>query len=95
LGIEELSRQWGFRTGASNNGWSHDVYMVTPGLPGDSGSGYLGSNGGALGVLSALAVVLANNEVTDLTRALNYMKQYTDLDGVQLANGTVRFNPLI
>ena len=26
--------------GTGNEGWNHDVFTVTPGIPGDSGSGY-------------------------------------------------------
>jgi hypothetical protein len=94
LGIGPLSPQFGFGTRQYNNGWTHDVYMITPGLPGDSGSAHLGSDGGALGVLSTFSLTLSN-QVSDLTRALNYMRLYTELDGVQLANGTEPFSPLL
>ena len=35
-----------------DGGWSHPVYTVTPGVPGDSGSAFLDADGNALGVLS-------------------------------------------
>jgi hypothetical protein len=38
--------------GDDGNGWSHTVYTVTPGIPGDSGSAFLDASGNALGVLS-------------------------------------------
>src|SRR5262249_3126209 len=39
-----------------DNGWAHLVYFVTPGVPGDSGSGVLDAEGRAIGVLSSLNV---------------------------------------
>ena len=38
-----------------HGGWSHDVYTVTPGIPGDSGSGFLDADGRAFGTLSTVA----------------------------------------
>jgi hypothetical protein len=94
-GITALSPKVGIATGDSNNGWTHDVYTVTPGIPGDSGSAYLGSSGGALGVLSTLALPDASNQVSDLSRAMAYMYAHTALDSVQLAEGTETFAPLL
>ena len=37
-------------------GWSRTVYTVTPGIPGDSGSGFLNASGQAIGVLSTVAI---------------------------------------
>jgi hypothetical protein len=90
-GIGTLSRQFGFAVFESNGGWTHTVYMLTPGIPGDSGSAYMGSNGGALGVLSTISATLSN-QVADLSRALQFMRDHSDLDTVQLANGTVPFS---
>lgn len=94
LGLEQLSPKIGTSTGDNNGGWTHNVYTVTPGIPGDSGSAYLGSVGGALGVLSTLSVT-GSNQVSDLSRALDYMRTHTNLDAVQLANGTEGFSPLL
>lgn len=91
LGVGTLSRQFGFAVGESNGGWSFSVYMLTPGIPGDSGSAYLGSNGGALGVLALVSATLSN-QVANLSRALDYMRAHSTLGTVQLANGTVPFN---
>ena len=33
--------------GTGNGGWNHDVFTVTPGIPGDSGSGYMDADGNA------------------------------------------------
>lgn len=90
-GIGALSRQRGFALGESNDGWSFTVYMLTPGIPGDSGSAFLGSNGGALGVLSLISLTLSN-QVANLSRALQYMRTHSDFGSVQLANGTVPFS---
>ena len=93
-GIAALSPKVGFATGDRLDGWSHDVYAITPGISGDSGSAFLGSNGGALGVLSTVSLTLSN-QVSDLSRALSYMKDHTDHDNVRLANGTEPFSPLL
>lgn len=90
-GIRTLSRQFGFAVGESNGGWSFTVYMLTPGIPGDSGSAYLGSNGGALGVLALVSATLSN-QVANLSKALQYMGTHSAFGGVQLADGTVPFN---
>jgi hypothetical protein len=94
LGLEDLSPKTGVSTGDQSGGWSHNVYVVTPGIPGDSGSAFLGSGGGALGVLSTVSVTLSN-QVSDLSRALNYMKAHTNFDAVELADGTEPFSPLL
>ena len=40
-GVTELSPKQGVVIQDHGNGWSHDVATVTPGVPGDSGSGFL------------------------------------------------------
>lgn len=92
-GIEELSPHFGFSTGDEYRGWSHGMYTVTPGVPGDSGSAVLGPDGGALGILSTLsAFPPAQNNASSLAKAAWYMKRYTAFDGVKLANGTLPFS---
>ncbi len=95
-GLALLSPKIGLGIGQMTSDWQHDVYTVTPGIPGDSGSAFLGPDGAALGVLSTIEVLPApaSNNVSDLARALAYMYAHTTLDGVQLAAGTVRFSPL-
>jgi hypothetical protein len=70
---------------------------VTPGIPGDSGSAFLDRTGKALGVLSTLEVGvpgLVSNGIGDIGRELTYMRDNVEeLSGVQLALGTVAFNP--
>ena len=76
------------------NGWSRTVYTATPGVPGDSGSGFLNGSGQAIGVLSTLQIlpVAGSNGVGDLARELSYMRSNSSFSGVQLVNGTKAFN---
>lgn len=91
-GITQLSPKTGLSLGTIPSGWSHPVYTVTPGIPGDSGSAFLDSEGNALGVLSTLAVLplpLSNN-VSDLGNALDYMHAHSNVDAA-LVPGTEPF----
>ena len=74
-------------------GWSSDVYTVTPGVPGDSGSGFLNANGKAFGVLStvALAPYPASNGVGDLRRELRFARRHTAFPRLHLVRGTRPF----
>src|SRR3954451_6176060 len=93
-GITTLSPKRGKSLGTDSGGWNHTVYTVTPGIPGDSGSGFLDSSGRAFGVLSSVAVapLPASNGVGDLAHELDYLHTHTSNSGVQLAPGTVPFN---
>ena len=95
-GATQLSPKQGVSLGDAGNGWSHNVYTATPGIPGDSGSAFLNSAGAALGVLSTvqIAPLAGSNGVGDVSREINYMNSHSSL-GVQLANGTQPFNPNI
>jgi hypothetical protein len=77
-GAEPLSPKRGTSLGTSNEDWTHDVYTATPGIPGDSGSGYLDAEGKAFGVLSTVAIAPfpASNQVSDLNKALAYMRAH-------------------
>jgi hypothetical protein len=92
LGISQLSPKRGWSTGTTNGGWSHRVYTVTPGIPGDSGSAFVDDEGAGLDVVVTLqlAPFAGANGVTDLARALACGNAHTDLD-VQLALGTEPF----
>ena len=95
LGLTQLSPKKGISMGDAAGGWTHLVSTVTPGVPGDSGSAFLDSRGRALGVLSTINVGLpggVNNGVSDLGRALDYMRANSGFTAVQLALGTVAFN---
>ncbi len=93
LGITQLSPKQGIVVTTEGGGWSRTVYTVTPGIPGDSGSGFLNASGQAIGTLStvALAPLPASNGVGDLARELAYARAHSSFSGVQLANGTEPF----
>ena len=92
FGITQLSPKKGIVVSTDGNGWSRTVYTVTPGIPGDSGSGFLNASGQAIGVLStvALAPLAASNGVGDLSRELAYARAH-GLADLQVANGTEPF----
>jgi hypothetical protein len=96
-GIEQLSPKQGASLGAQGGGWSHPVYTVTPGVPGDSGSAFLDSEGNALGTLSTLAVapLAGSNGVGDLNSELGYAQQHGGIAGLQLVPGTEPFSPIL
>ena len=96
-GVTQLSPKQGKSIGDGGNGWSHDVYTVTPGIPGDSGSAFLNAQGQALGVLSTvqLAPLAGSNGVGDVAKELAYANSTGGL-AVTLANGTEAFTgPLL
>jgi len=96
LGLSPLSPKAGAIVQDQGNGWSHAVYTVTPGIPGDSGSAFLDAQGRALGVLStlALAPLPASNNVSDLAKMLGYMHSHGGPNAT-LVNGTQAFSPII
>jgi hypothetical protein len=91
-GITLLSPKQGISLGTDGGGWTHTVYTVSPGIPGDSGSGFMDAQGRAFGVLSTLqlAPMPAANGVSDLSRMLTYMRSHGGPD-VTLAAGTEAF----
>src|SRR4051794_14824364 len=94
FGITQLSPKKGIVVQTEGNGWSRTVYTVTPGIPGDSGSGFMDATGKAIGVLSTLQIapVPASNGVGDLRHELDYMHANSSFGGVNLVNGTQPFN---
>jgi hypothetical protein len=96
-GIELLSPKQGSSLGATGNGWSHPVYTATPGIPGDSGSAFLDSEGNALGTLSTIAIapLPASNGVGDLERELAFAQQHSGISGLSLVPGTEPFSPAL
>jgi len=93
-GITLLSPKRGLVVQTDGGGWSRAVYTLTPGIPGDSGSAFLDAKGGAIGVLStvALAPLPLSNGVGDLGRELAYAQDHAGLDGLELALGTEPFS---
>ncbi len=94
-GISQLSPKQGVLIQSEGNGWSHVVATLTPGVPGDSGSGFLNGSGQAIGVLSTLhlAPLPATNGVGDLGRELAYLRSNTGHTTMQLVAGTEPFKP--
>jgi len=93
VGLAQLSPKSGAVVGTADDGWTHLIFTLTPGVPGDSGSAVLSSNGEALGILVTLGIVPApgTNGVTDLSRALAYANEHEDLGELSLVSGTQRF----
>ncbi len=93
-GATTLSPKRGASLGDDGNGWSHTVYTASPGIPGDSGSGFLNAKGKAIGVLSTitLAPIAGSNGVGDLRHELAYMHSHTALRAT-LVRGTEPFRP--
>jgi hypothetical protein len=96
-GIEQLSPKQGTSLGTEGDGWSHPVYTVTPGVPGDSGSAFLDAEGNALGTLStlALAPLAGSNGVGDLDHELDYAQANGGIAGLALVPGTEPFSPVL
>ena len=96
-GISPLSPKYGKSLGddPADGGWSHPVYTATPGIPGDSGSGLLDANGGAIGVLSTVAIapLAGSNNFGDLAHELAYAQANSGIAGLALVPGTEPFAP--
>jgi hypothetical protein len=95
LGVSALSPKTGVSLGdqEGTGGWSQALYTVSPGIPGDSGSGFMDASGNALGVLSTveLAPLPASNGVGTLAKELAYATTATGL-GLKVATGTTPFS---
>ncbi len=93
--MSALSPKTGVSLGEAEEsaGWSSQVYTVSPGIPGDSGSAYMDGSGNALGILSTveLAPVPASNGVGTLAKELAYANTATGL-GIKVAPGTTAFS---
>ena len=96
-GVTVLSPKQGTVVATEGNGWSRTVYTASPGVPGDSGSGFLNSTGAAFGVLSTLQIAptAGSNGVGDLSNELDYARANSSLSNVQLTPGTQPFTPNI
>ncbi|MEP9383855.1 hypothetical protein [Nocardioides sp. KR10-350] len=98
-GVSALSPHTGVSLGddAADGGWSHPLYTVTPGIPGDSGSGFMSADGKAIGVLSTLglAPLPASNNIGDLSKELAWAKTHSGIKGLSLVKGTKAFSPVL
>jgi hypothetical protein len=93
-GVSVLKPKQGTVAENTGEGWSTTVYTLTPGIPGDSGSGFLTSSGAAFGVLSTLTIapLAGSNGVGNLSKELAYAQSH-GFGGGQLVPGTEPFNP--
>ena len=98
-GVAQLSPHTGISLGdsAADGGWTHPLYTVSPGVPGDSGSAFLSADGKAIGTLSTLglAPLPLSNNIGDLGKELAFAQAHSGISGLQLVNGTEPFNPVL
>lgn len=77
-------------------GLAYDLTTDSPGIPGDSGSGFMDARGRAAGVLSTISVGLSltpvSNTMGNLYRELGYAQHYAGIKGLALAKGTRAFS---
>jgi hypothetical protein len=94
-GATQLSPKQGTVVAVEGHGWSYTVYTASPGIPGDSGSGFMNSSGQAMGVLATLQILptAGSNGVGDIDHEADYMRANSSFSGVQLESGTEPFNP--
>jgi hypothetical protein len=92
-----LSPKTGVSLGATYGGWGMDVYTVTPGIPGDSGSGFLDAEGKAVGTLSTVAIapLAGSNGLGNLRRELAFARKHSGIEGLRLLHGRQPFSPVI
>jgi hypothetical protein len=96
-GVSALSPHVGVSIGDDGNGWSHGLYSVGPGVPGDSGSAFLDADGNAVGVLSTLGLLPlpASNNIGDVSHELAYAQAHSGISGLALVPGTEPFSPVL
>jgi hypothetical protein len=99
FGVSQLSPHTGISIGdaAADGGWSHPLYTVTPGVPGDSGSAFVSADGKAIGTLSTLglAPLPLSNNIGDLGKELAFAQANSGIAGLTLVNGTEPFDPAL
>ncbi len=98
-GLSPLSPKFGISLGdsAADGGWTHPLYTATPGVPGDSGSGFVSADGKAIGTLSTLglAPLPASNNIGDLAKELAFAQAHSGIAGLDLVHGTEPFTPVL
>jgi len=94
-GVTKLSPKQGVIVANEGNGWSHNAYTLTPGIPGDSGSGFMNDSGQAIGVLSTVEILprAGSNNFGDMAKELAYMRANSSFSSVSLVPGTEPFSP--
>jgi hypothetical protein len=93
---DAVSAKTGLTTQRTNAGWGFEVYTVSPGVPGDSGSGFMDAGGRAVGVLSTLtlAPTVGSNGVGSLAKELAFAQRHSGIQGLRLVEGTEPFTGL-
>lgn len=78
-GVEQANDHEGYVV--DSGGWSANVYTVSPGVPGDSGSGIMTGDGQGLGILSYVEISprAGSNGITLLQPALAYAEEHAGL----------------
>jgi len=96
-GATALRPKTGANLGDAGGGWSHPVYTLSPGAPGDSGSAFLDGKGRAVGILSTLGIapMPLSNGVGDLIRELAFARTHSGIPGLRLVRGTEPFSPMV
>lgn len=90
-GIE--TPQQGLALTTEESGWYHLVYILPPGVPGDSGGGLMDGQGRAFGVLISLNTMPpGSNGAADLAKALAYAQKHSGIKGLALVPGTEPFS---
>ncbi|HEX3611541.1 MAG TPA: trypsin-like peptidase domain-containing protein [Sporichthyaceae bacterium] len=92
-GVGVLSPKRGVALSTIDDGWSYLTYFATPGIPGDSGSAVLDSDGHALGVMSSLITTPTPgaNGVADIWRMFSYAHDLSGIKGLRLVDGAQPF----
>ncbi|WP_299051217.1 hypothetical protein [uncultured Nocardioides sp.] len=89
-----LSPKVGAAMGDASGAWTHPLYTLSPGIPGDSGSAFLDSEGNAVGSLSTLTIlpVPGGNNIADINLALAYAQEHSGIEGLEMVAGTEDFS---
>jgi hypothetical protein len=92
-----LSPKTGISLGPTYGGWGMDVYTVTPGIPGDSGSGFLDAQGRAMGTLSTVAIapLAGSNGLGNLRHELGFARKHSGIEGLRLLPGRQPFSSVL
>jgi len=88
-----LSPKVGAAMGDGSGSWTHPLYTLSPGIPGDSGSAFLDSEGKAVGSLSTLTIlpIPGGNNIADIALALAYAQESSGIEGLEMVAGTEDF----
>ena len=92
LGAGSFVAQTGVVEQPTDGGWAYYVAMARPGVPGDSGSGYLDATGAALGQLSTISVGTqgVGNTIGNLGREIAYAAGH-GVSGLTVVDGQTPF----